>query len=72
MSILTSARANSVYRGYEYYKSGYVLLCERISENEYEGYVKGTREVPYRIIINIEHPRKSSCDCPHAEGTNIV
>lgn len=72
MSILTSASSASVARGYDYYLKGNVLSCERIGEDEYEGYVKGNGKEPYHVILNVEHPRKCECDCPHAYGTNIV
>ena len=68
MSILNSASSKSVYRGYEYYKNSNVISCIQISDYEYEGYVKGTNKEPYHVIINTKHPRKSSCDCPFANG----
>lgn len=72
MSILTSASSTSVSRGYGYYLDGAVLSCVRIGEDEYEGYVRGSSKEPYHVILNIKHPRKSSCDCPHAQGSNVV
>lgn len=68
MSILTSASSASVYRGYEYYDNGYVDTIKQLSEYEYEGYVKGSRKNPYYVKIDINHPRKSYCDCPFANG----
>lgn len=68
MSILTSASSTSVYRGYEYYDNGYVDTIKQLSKYEYEGYVKGSRKNPYYVKINVNHPRKSYCDCPFANG----
>ena len=68
MSILTSASGSSVRRGYDYYKSNRVHNVNQLNEHEYEGYVDGSLRNPYYVKINIEHPRKSYCDCPHANG----
>ncbi len=71
MSILTSASSSSVYRGYEYNKLKRVEKVQQLNDYEYEGYVQGSLKTPYYVKINIKHPRKSYCDCPHANG-NIV
>ena len=71
MSILNSASSQSVYRGYEYYKENRVISYAQISDCEYKGEVKGTNKKPYNVIINTKHVRKSSCDCPFANG-NII
>lgn len=68
MSILTSASRASVSRGYDYYNSDRVSEIIQINDDEYEAYVEGNRKTPYYVKINIKHPRKSYCDCPHANG----
>lgn len=68
MSILTSASSSSVSRGYDYYKNHKVSGVNQLNDHEFEGYVEGSRKSPYYVKINIEHPRKSYCDCPHANG----
>ena len=78
MSILTSASSSSVRRGcassssvrrgYDYYKSHKVKDINQLNDCEFEGYVDGSRKSPYYVKINIEHPRKSYCECPHANG----
>lgn len=68
MSILTSASSASVSRGYDYYKRDKVNNIKQLNDNEFEGYVDGSLKNPYYVKINIEHPRKSYCDCPHANG----
>ena len=32
----------------------------------------GTSDEPYVVEIDIAHPRKSKCNCPHADGKRIV
>jgi len=71
MSILNSASSQSVYRGYEYYKTNKVISSMQISDYEYEGYVQGSNKEPYYVVINTKHPKKSSCDCPVANGNTI-
>ena len=71
MSILTSSSSSSVSRGYDYYKLGKVNNVSQLNNYEFEGYVDGSLKNPYYVKINIKHPRKSYCDCPHANG-NII
>lgn len=68
MSILTSASSSSVSRGYDYYKYNKVSNVKQLNNHEFEGYVDGSLKNPYYVKIDIEHPRKSYCDCPHANG----
>lgn len=68
MSILTSASSSSVRRGYDYYKRSKVSDINQLNNHEFEGYVEGSLKKPYYVKIDIEHPRKSYCDCPHANG----
>ena len=42
----------------------------KINENEYSSFVKGTNN--YNVHLDIEHPRKSSCNCPLANGKRII
>ena len=68
MSVLTSASSSSVRRGYDYYKCNKVNNVNQLNDHEFEGYVEGSLKNPYYVKIDIEHPRKSYCDCPHANG----
>lgn len=71
MSILTSASGSSVSRGYDYYNRSKVSKIMQLNDHEYEGYVDGSSKRPYYVKIDINHPRKSYCDCPHA-NSNII
>lgn len=68
MSILTSASSSSVNRGYDYFREGKVNNINQLNDYEFEGYVDGSQDKPYYVKINIKHPKKSYCDCPHANG----
>ena len=70
MSLLDCASGKSVWRGYEYYKQNKVISVNIIDDYLYECTVKGTDS--YHIKMDVNHPRKSSCDCPHAKGKRII
>ena len=71
MSIISLASRASVGRGYEYYNKGNVILHTKLSDHEFKAKVKGNGRC-YDVHIDIEHPRKSKCNCPHAEGTRRI
>ena len=72
MSIISAASANSVWRGYDYYESKGVIKYIKISDSEYEAKVKGSNNQVYDVFLDIDHPRKSKCNCPHAKDRQIV
>lgn len=72
MSIITIASMTSVCRGLDYFEDKRVLSWSQIDNNKYEGYVSGSEKEPYFVTIDIEHPKKSICNCPHAKGTRRV
>ncbi len=72
MGLLDIASGKSIWRGYEYYKSNKVILHTIVSDSEIKGVVQGSDINKYDVAINIEHPRKSKCNCPHADGKRII
>jgi len=70
MGIISLASGNSCWRGLEYYKNKKVIKLNKINEGEYESIVKGTNN--YNVYLDMEHPRKSTCDCPLANGKRII
>ena len=72
MGLLDLASGASVWRGHEYYKDGNVLTKIKLSETEYKGVLQGSGKKGYEVFIDIEHPRKSHCNCPHANGKRII
>lgn len=72
MGLMEVASGKSVYRGYEYYIHNKVLFAEKVDEYQYRGAVEGTADEPYEVLIDVIHPRKSHCNCPHADGKRIV
>ena len=72
MSIRTMASGASARRGYEYYMENKVLSLSQTSDDEYTGMVAGSGSDPYQVTINTERPRRSKCNCPHADGRRVV
>ncbi len=72
MSILSIASNASVWRGYEYYNEKKVLSWKQTEEHKFEGEVAGSEKEPYHVMIDTEHPKKSKCNCPHAEGKKVI
>lgn len=72
MGLLEIASGNSLWRGHDYYTAGNVLSKEKVDDNLYRGTVRGSQETPYEVTIDIRHPKRSVCTCPHAEGTRRI
>ena len=70
MGIISLASGNSCWRGLYYYKDKKIIELNKINENVYESVVGGTDN--YNVHLDIEHPRKSTCDCPFAKGKRII
>lgn len=72
MVFYSNASASSTWKGYEYYKDNKVIEKNVISENVFSGRVNGGKGNIYDITIDIDHPKKSTCTCKHAEGTRRI
>lgn len=66
------ASYKSVWRGYEYFDNKYVITHIKQSPTEIKGTVRGSGQKHYDVFIDLEHPRKSKCNCPHADGKRII
>ena len=72
MGLIDIASNASAWRGYEYYTEGKVMSITKTGESEYDGKVSGSSKEPYSVHIYIQHPKKSTCSCPFAEGSKKV
>ena len=72
MKVINIASGNSTWRGLESYKEKRILSYNKIDEFRYWGKAKGNHNDIYNVFLDIEHPRKSKCDCPHAKGKRII
>ena len=72
MGLIECTSGASLWRGYDYYKEKKVKNLQQISDTQYAAEVAGTSSAPYKVLIDIAHPRTSKCNCPHADGKRIV
>ena len=72
MGLLECASGASVWRGYDYYNEKKVKNLVETSAGVFTAEVIGTANEPYVVEIDVAHPRKSTCNCPHADGKRIV
>lgn len=70
MGIISMASGNSCWRGLDYFKDKKVIKLRKINDKEYTSIVNGTKN--YNVYLNLEHPRKSTCDCPLAKGKRLI
>ena len=72
MGLIEMASGNSVWRGMDYYKNKKVIAWEKSGTDTYDGQVSGSGNSKYFVHIDKAHPRKSTCNCPFAEGRRVV
>ena len=72
MRLIDLASRKSVWRGMEYYKKKKVLSYSINEDGTCEGVVAGSGDHNYHVHVDMEHPRKSTCDCPLAKGKMIL
>ena len=72
MGLIEMASDNSVWRGMDYYEKKKVCAWKKSGEEAYDGVVSGSEGNKYSVHIDKVHPRKSSCNCPFAEGRRVI
>ena len=72
MGLIELASGNSIWRGIDYYNEKKVISWEKTGPNSYSGIVSGNRDEPYIVSIDKQHPRKSTCNCPFANGRRVI
>jgi uncharacterized Zn finger protein len=70
MGIISCASGDSCWRGLDYYKLKKIKNIKKISDTEYSSIVFGTED--YSVYLNLEKVRKSTCNCPLANGKRII
>jgi uncharacterized Zn finger protein len=70
MGIISCASGASCWRGLDYYKLRKIKNIKKISNTEYSSIVSGTED--YSVYLNLEKVRKSTCNCPLANGKRII
>ena len=72
MGMIECTSGASLWRGYDYYKENKVKDLIETSPGIFSANVEGNSDKPYVVEIDVAHPRKSKCNCPHADGKRIV
>lgn len=72
MGLIEMASGNSVWRGMDYYERKMVCSWKKSGDEAYDGVVSGSEGNKYSVHIDKVHPRKSSCNCPFAEGRRVI
>jgi len=72
MGLIETASANSVWRGMDYYENRKVVSWAQTGTFAYDGIVSGSEGNKYSVHIETNHPRRSTCNCPFAEGRRVV
>lgn len=72
MALIDIASSKAVWRGMEYYKQNKVSSCTANDDGSYDGICKGSGAGEYHVHVDFAHPRKSTCDCPLANGKRII
>lgn len=72
MSVISLASGQSAYRGYAYFEAKKVIHLESADDGILVGRVSGSGGKCYDVTVDTVHPRKSHCNCPHADGKRIV
>ena len=70
MGIISSASGSSCRRGLDYYKNKKIKNIKKISDIEYISVASGTED--YTVYLNLKNARKSTCNCPLANGKRII
>ena len=72
VGLIEIASNNSVWRGMDYYENKKILSWHKAEDGTYNGVVSGQEGKDYSVHIDKIHPRKSTCNCPFADGRRVV
>ncbi len=72
MGFIDVASGKSIWRGLDYYENKKVISWHKTGKYTYEGEVEGSSNKRYSVMIDIDHPKRSTCTCPFADGRRVV
>lgn len=72
MNFINLASNDSYWRGVDYHHSKRVNSWKQVGKYIYQGHVQGSNNNVYDVNIDVDHPRKSTCNCPFAEGRRVI
>jgi uncharacterized Zn finger protein len=71
-NFLNKASGANRWKGYYYYKAGNVLSTTYLSEDKVKAMVKGSEDNIYEVILDLDKPTKSKCNCPFAVDRQVL
>ena len=72
MGLLECAGRASAWRGYEYFREKRVRDVKQLGGGVFTAAVSGNSPSPYSVELHMDHPKKSTCNCPFADGKKII
>ena len=72
MAFYSSASNASLWRGIDYYKQRKVKSFSDVNKSRIIGRVAGSDNNEYDVSIDLAHPKKSTCNCPFADGRHVI
>lgn len=72
MGLIEVASGESIWRGMDYYENHKVISWNQSGNAAYDGEVSGSEGEIYHVHIDMEHPRRSVCNCAFAAGRRVV
>ena len=72
MKMFELASGSSIWKGMNYHHENRVISWRDWDKNCFQGEVKGSGDQVYHVMIDPAHPRKSTCDCPFADGRRVI
>ena len=71
MGLIECASNNSIWRAIDYVERDKVI-CWNTAGDDYDGLVEGSEKQTYKVHVDKNHPRKSTCTCPFAQEHRVI
>jgi uncharacterized Zn finger protein len=72
MGLLGCASGNSLWCGDYYHKENKISNLTLIGDGIYQASVLGSSKEAYQVTRDILRPKRSNCNCPHADGKRLI
>ena len=72
MKMFELASNQSFWKGINYHHENRVISWRELEKHCFQGEVKGSNDQVYHVMIDPAHPRRSTCDCPFADGRRVI
>lgn len=71
MSYLKVVNQKIKLRGYFIALSNSILDVKQLADHKYQATCLGSGAKRYRTCIDLDHPKRSTCECPYANGNRL-